>query len=351
LAASIEEIVSLALFARVVEQRSFTHAARALGLSKSVVSARVARLEERLGLRLLHRTTRRVTPTEEGLALYDRAARLVAAADEEVGETASGAPRGLVRVSAPARLAELYLAAPIAEFLAKNDAARVELVTSDRLVDLVKEGFDLAIRISTLRDSSLVARRLATDRLVVAAAPSYLARSGTRRVPEDLSQHECLRSAHIPANGEWGFRGVSSGARVSGGGRFVASDAGVLKEAAAAGLGLAVLPSCLIAPELASGRLVVVLEGFPRRELGIHAVHPHRRLVPPKVRVDRLPRCALRAAAVAEESGASRPGALTLGVDRKPRTDSRSGRRARLHLPPRGPNLNRDAVLKSAALT
>jgi DNA-binding transcriptional LysR family regulator len=186
---------------------------------------------------------------------------------------------------APATFAELYLAAPMTTFLARHPHVRVELLTSDRLVDLVEEGFDLAVRITRLADSSLVARKLASDRVVVVGAPAYLSRAGIPRTPADLVRHECLRSAHIPPSGEWGFRGLSAGASVAGGGRFVSSDATVLREAAVAGLGLTVLPRCMVAPELAAGRLVSVLDRYPRHgEIGVYAVHPHRRHVPPKVR-------------------------------------------------------------------
>jgi DNA-binding transcriptional LysR family regulator len=285
-AGPLEVLVSMAVFARVVDERSFTAAARALGVSKSVVSARVARLEDRLGVRLLDRTTRRVGPTEAGLELYERAARMVAAAEEATlsVEGVGGAPRGLVRVTAPPTFAELYLAAPIAVFLARFPKVRVELVTSNRLVDLVGEGFDLAVRITRLGGSSLIARKLAPDRLVVVASPAYLQRAGMPRVPADLARHECLHSAHLPAGGEWGFRGLGVGHGVAGGGRLVASDAAVLREAAAAGLGLAALPESMVAPDLARGRLVTVLDRHPRPEMGVYAVHPHRRHVPPKVR-------------------------------------------------------------------
>jgi DNA-binding transcriptional LysR family regulator len=282
--ASLDDITSLAVFARVVEARSFTGAARAMGLSKSAVSARVARLEERLAVRLLRRTTRRLSVTEAGLVVYDKASQLVTAADEAAttAERAGGEPRGLLRITAPAAFSELYLAPLVAELLAAHRALTVELDASERMVDLVGEGFDVAVRLSRLRDSTLVARKVAPDRLVVVAAPSYLARAGTPETPADLPRHNCLRSAHIPASGEWGFRSVGSGR--AGGGNLVVNDASVLREAACAALGLALLPSSLVARELASGRLVTVLPGFPRRELGVYAVHPHVRQVPPKVR-------------------------------------------------------------------
>jgi DNA-binding transcriptional LysR family regulator len=272
------------VFARVVEARSFTGAARAMRLSKSAVSARVARLEARLGVRLLRRTTRRLSITEAGLALYERAARVVTAADEAAAtaEDVGGEPRGLLRVSAPSAFSALYLAPLVAELLAAHPGLTMDLDVSDRLVDLVGEGFDAAIRLTRPADSTLVARKLAPDRLVAVAAPAYLSRAGTPRTPADLPHHNCLRSAHIPLSGEWGFRGVGAGR--PGGGNLIVGDAAVLREAALAGLGLALLPASLVARELAAGTLVAVLPGFPKRALALYVVHPHQRQVPPKVR-------------------------------------------------------------------
>ena len=285
--ASLDELLSLAVFARVVEARSFTKAATALGVSKSSVSARVARLEDRLGVRLLERTTRRLAVTDPGLRLYDRAARVLAAADEAAaaGESEALGPRGVLRVSAPVTFAQLHLARAVADFLRANPNVEVALATSDRLVDLVAEGFDVAVRIARLKDSSLVARRLTTDRLVVVGSPAYLAAAGTPRTPADLVAHRCLRYALAAPGTEWGFRGFGSGHRVPVTGPLVASDGTVLREAAAAGLGLAVLPSFMVASDLTAGRLVTVLEGYHGgAEVGVYAVHPHRRHVPPKVR-------------------------------------------------------------------
>lgn len=283
--ASLDDLVSLALFARVVEAGSFTAAARALGLSKSAVSARVARLEDRLGARLLHRTTRRLSLSQAGAALYERAARMVAAANDaaELAEGTSREPRGRLRISAPVTLAQMFLGPVLAEFLRAQPSVQIDLDASDRMVDLVAEGFDLAVRIANLRDSSLVARKLATDRLVVVGSPSYLARAGTPRSVADLAQHNCLRYAQVSGSAEWGFRGFERVRQVVEG-NLVVSDGTVLREAAAAGLGLAVLPAFMVAAELASRRLVPVLEELPRREIGIFAVYPHRRNVPAKVR-------------------------------------------------------------------
>jgi DNA-binding transcriptional LysR family regulator len=281
--ASLDQIASLAVFARVVEAHSFTAAAKAMRLSKSAVSARVARLEEHLGVRLLRRTTRRLSVTEAGQALYERAAMVVAAADEAAAtaEGASGEPHGLLRVTASAEFAALYLAPILAELLAAHPALTVELDASERIVDLVGEGFDVGVRLWSLTASSgsLIARKLAPDRLVVVASPAYLARAGTPRAPADLIHHQCLRSSHIAGASEWGFRSLGAG-RSS----LIVSDAAVLRGAALAGVGLALLPSSLVAQELLSGRLLAVLPGWPRRDIGLYAVHPHRRQVPAKVR-------------------------------------------------------------------
>lgn len=288
MAATLDDLLSLALFARVVQDRSFTAAARTLGLSKSAVSARLARLEERLGVRLLYRTTRKLSPTEAGAALFARAVRMLEAADEatQAAEGASGEPRGFLRVSVPVSFSERFLAPLLPEFLARYPGLRVELATNDRIVDLVGEGFDMAVRISRLRaDSSLVTRKLATDRLVVLASPEYLRRRGVPRTPADFAGHNCLRTTWKTDSVEWGFRGISTSRGPAAGGNFVTGDGNVLRAAAVAGLGLALLPSCMAAREVESGALVVVtVEGFRAGDLGIYSAHPHRTQVPPKVR-------------------------------------------------------------------
>jgi DNA-binding transcriptional LysR family regulator len=284
--AALDDLVSMAVFARVVEARSFSAAARRLGLAKSAVSARVARLEDRLGARLLHRTTRAVALTEAGVRFYERCRRVVAAAEEAelAGEEASQEPSGVLRVTAPVTFGQRHLAPAAAEFLVAAPRVQLQLDVSDRVVDLVEEGFDLAIRIASLRDSSLVARKLATDPLVVVGAPSYLARRGTPARPQDLVRHDCLRYSQVPVRSEWRFTSGGRPVAVPVTGSLVANDGSVLLAAAAAGLGLAVVPSYMAAPHLADGTLVTVLGGHALAELGIYAVHPHRSHVPLKVR-------------------------------------------------------------------
>lgn len=294
-AASPDEIVSMVFFARVVEARSFTGAARLLGVAKSVVSARVARLEGRLGVRLLHRTTRKLSLTPDGLAFYERCAPLVVAADDAAAAAAGVGrePRGLLRVNAPVMLAQLHLAEPIAAYLQRHPEVRLDLVMDDRLADLVEEGIDVAIRVSAgLSPSSLLARKLADDRVVVSASPDYLRRRGVPQAPSDLVHHDCLRYSLLRAADEWRFRDPEQkrSYSVPVETRFSAASGAVLRAAALAGMGLAVTPSFMVAADLASGRLVSVLEPFVFARLAVYALHPPARPVPSKTRtfVDHL---------------------------------------------------------------
>jgi DNA-binding transcriptional LysR family regulator len=282
----VDQIASLALFARVVQHRSFSAAAREAGLAKSAVSRRIAELERALGVRLLHRTTRSLSLTEEGVRVHAHASALVTAADaaQDVAGIATGAVRGTLRLNATVAFSQLYLAAAIARFLALHGEVEAHLATDERLVDVVEGGFDVVFRIGQLTDSSLVARRLATDRLVVCGSPDYLARAGTPRVPADLLQHACLHYALVPRAAEWRFRHGGRAIEVATRGAFSCTDGLSLREAVLAGAGLAVVPSMLVADDVGAGRLRLVLEGARRAEIGIHAVTAHRIQIPPRVR-------------------------------------------------------------------
>ena len=282
----VDQIASLALFARVVQHRSFSAAAREAGLAKSAVSRRIAELERALGVRLLHRTTRSLSLTEEGVRIHEHASNVVTAADaaQDVAGIATGAVRGTLRLNATVAFSQLYLAAAVARFLALHREVEAHLSTDERLVDVVEGGFDVVIRIGQLTDSSLVARRLATDRLVVCGSPEYLARAGTPRVPADLLQHACLHYALVPRGAEWRFRQGGRAIEVATRGALSCTDGLSLREAVLAGAGLAVVPSMLVADEVAAGRLRLVLEGARRAEIGIHAVTAHRTQIPPRVR-------------------------------------------------------------------
>jgi DNA-binding transcriptional LysR family regulator len=275
--ASPDDVMAMVFFARVVEQRSFTAAAAKLGVSKSVVSARIAAFERRLRAPLLHRTTRKLSLTREGLALYERCARVAAAADEAAAaaERAGDAPHGLLRVDAPIVFAEQRLAAPIASYLAKNPDVRIVLSMSDRMIDLVAEGVDVAVRIaSRLAGAGLVARKLGADRTVLCASPAYLARKGTPVVPEDLVHHDCLLYSLVKPADEWRFRAGKRSFSVPIEARFSAASGAVLRRAALAGMGLAVLPRFMVAADLDAGRLRPVVDAFDGVQLGIYAVYP-----------------------------------------------------------------------------
>jgi len=293
--ATPDDILGMAFFARVVEARSFSDAARSLGLSKSAVSARVSRLEERLGVRLLHRTTRRLALTADGVRLYERCARVVAEADEaaEVAAGASSAPRGLLRVHASPAFAQTYLTGPIGDFMVSYPDVRIELRLADRVPDLAAEAIDVSIVIAErLADSALSAKKLATVRVVTCAAPSYLRRRGIPFRPQDLVLHQ--RLAHSVAQLEdWPFQTDEGPVSLTAGASILADDAGFLRQAALDGLGIAMFPEIMVAVDLANGRLHRVLGDFQSAILTVNALHPHGRHTPASVRafLDHLTAC------------------------------------------------------------
>ena len=284
----MDRISDIAAFVQVVEQGSFTAAAEALELSKAAVSKYVSRLEKRLGARLLNRTTRRLTLTEAGQALFDRASVAIAdlsAAENDVVEL-TGSPRGRLRVTAPSHFGEVFLAPLFAEFRNRYPDIELDLDLDNRLVDLVEEGFDVAIRISQLGTSSLVARKLTDVRIVTAASPAYLEKHGIPANPMDLREHECLLYGLDRTPGEWRYRrGLDRliSVRVNGG--FRCNNDGALKRAALDGLGILHFPEIFIEQELREGRLVAILADFEMQKLNLSAVFPTRHNLPPKVRV------------------------------------------------------------------
>lgn len=282
----MHQLTGMAVFARVVESRSFSEAAKQLGLSKSAVSKAVARLEDRLGARLLNRTTRRVAPTEVGALFYEHCARVLAEAEE--AERVVGAmhaePRGVLKVNAPMSFGVLHLAPAIPDFLTLYPGLRVEMTLNDSFVDLLEEGFDLGVRIAALADSSLVARRLAKNRRVVCGAPDYFARRGEPKVPEDLRDHDCLGYTLLASNDGWRFDGPGGTRSIRISGSFAANNGEALKAAALAGTGLILTPTFLVGPELRSGLLRPVLVEYCTVETAIYAVYPSRRHLSAKIR-------------------------------------------------------------------
>jgi DNA-binding transcriptional LysR family regulator len=306
---ALDDVAALVIFARVIQQRSFTRAARDLDTSTSAVSKRIARLEARLGAALLTRTTRHVSPTEAGLALYEHALRILREVEdaELLVADLTAAPRGLLRVSAPVYFGELHIAPLLARLAQRLPELRIELSLSDRMVDLSAESFDLAVRIGPLRGASLSVRKLVRDPLVACGAPAYLERRGTPQHPSDLLEHDCLRFTLSSNRGRWRFRDTSGqNLFVPVLGPFDSDHSGALREAALAGLGLVYLPQFYLAEALQRGELVRVLAEFSRDPIAIQAVHPSNKRLPPKTRecldflarelLERMARCAVSAA-------------------------------------------------------
>jgi DNA-binding transcriptional LysR family regulator len=282
----LERIVDLALFARVVEARSFSEAARRTGIAKSAVSRRIALLEHRLGVGLLRRSTRAVEVTSDGARFHEHCVEVLAAARaaEDAVRGAGSSLRGVVRLSAPVTLAHMHLAAAVAAFQIEHPEVEVQLTADDRLVDAVAGEFDLVVRVTRLDDGAFVARRLASDRLVVAGSPRYLAARGRPARAEDLVHHNCLHYALVEAPAEWRFRGADRRPVAVARGGFSTNDGTALREAMLAGLGLAVLPFFMVARDVAEGRAELVLEGLRRADIGIYAVFASGRGLPLRVR-------------------------------------------------------------------
>ncbi len=282
----VDSLSSMAIFAKVVEAKSFTGAAAELGMSKSAVSKHISRLEDRLGARLLNRTTRRLSLTETGAAFYDRCARVVAEAEEaELAVTRlQSEPRGTLRVNAPVSFGALHLAPAIPDFLARYPELHVDLTLNDRFVDLVEDGFDMAIRIARLTDSSLIARRLAPDRRVVCGTPAYFARAGEPEVPEDLMRHNCISYAYMSVQDQWQFVEGASTRSIAVEGNFRANNGDAMRAAVLGGIGVAMLPAFLVGEDLKAGRIKAVLERYTPGRTSIHAVYPHNRHLSAKVR-------------------------------------------------------------------
>ena len=283
----MDALSDIAVFVQVVDSGSFTAAAERLGLSKSVVSKYVTRLEERLGARLLHRTTRRLGLTEVGRSFYARSReglREIEEAEAEVSHLQS-APRGVLRLNSPMSFGILHIAPALADFLELYPDLSVDMSLDDRRLDLVEGGFDLALRIGELPDSSMVARRLGPCRHVVCAAPDYLRRHGVPRTPQDLSGHNALTYGYQESPREWHFAAPNGGiVRVPVSGTLQMNNSLGLREAVLRGAGLTLTPTFVVGADIKAGRLQAVLSEYRALEHSIYAVYPQRRHLSPKVR-------------------------------------------------------------------
>jgi DNA-binding transcriptional LysR family regulator len=285
----VDRFDNMRVFAKVVESGSFTGAAARLSISASMVSQHVKELEERLGARLLNRTTRKVSLTETGRAYYERCTRLLADLEEteQAVSDMHAIPRGELRVNAAPTFGIVQLAPAIADFTARFPAISVELMLSIRIADLIDEGFDVAVWVGALPDSSLIARQLAPCRMVVCGAPRYFEKHGTPRTPADLAIHNCLTVAvtGLSYYRTWHLAAADGTAlNISPIGNLRTNSGAVLKVAALAGHGLVCLPTYLVGDALQSGRLVTVLDDYTAPPLALRALYPHNRHLSAKVR-------------------------------------------------------------------
>jgi DNA-binding transcriptional LysR family regulator len=283
----MDKLEAMNAFAKVVALGSYAEAARALGVTRSAVSKAVMELEHHLGARLLDRTTRRVGPTEAGLAYYERCLDVLARVEETELQIAKlhQEPKGVLKINAPMSFGALYLGTAVAEFMSRFPQLKIELTLTDRFIDPIEEGVDVTIRIADLRDSSLIARRLAPARIALAAAPSYLDQRGSPRAPEDLAHHHCLVYGHTTTLTKWQLSHGDEVISVTINSMLCSNNGDVLRAAALAGHGIVALPTFLIGPDIAAGRLRPVLSEHTPPPLGIFALYAANRYLAVKTRL------------------------------------------------------------------
>lgn len=274
----MNQLEDMQIFVSTVDAGSFTAAADKLGLSKQFISRRIMALEERLGGRLLIRTTRKLSVTDTGRAYYERALKIIDEVNdaEQLVSSENTSPRGSLRISAPVSFGTLHLGPAIARFMAQCPDVAIELDLSDRFVDIVGEGYDMAIRIGHLADSSLVARHITPVQMVTCASPAYLKAHGKPKTPQDLKDHECLLYGH-GRSVEWVFAEKGKALRVPVKGRLRANNGELASMAAIEGLGIILLPTFIVGEALCAKKLVTILDAYAPPPLNIYAVYPQHR--------------------------------------------------------------------------
>jgi len=283
---TMDKYQEMRVFTAVVDAGSFVAAADALGMSKAAVSRYVSDLEQRLGARLLHRTTRKLSLTAEGEVFLARSREILASIEDSEAEisTRSHTASGLLKVSVPVSFGIQHLAPLWSEFMQANPRVSLDVQLADRIMDLVDEGFDLAVRIARLPDSTLVSRKLASTRLVLCASPDYLRTRGTPDHPNDLADHDVIGYSLLAMSDQWQFTGPDGPITVKVRPHIWSNNGDTCVAACVRGAGIQLQPTFLIASELASGQLVEVLPQYRSIKLGIYAVYPTRKFVMPKVR-------------------------------------------------------------------
>ena len=286
----MDRFEEMRVFAAVVDVGSFVGASDALEMSKAAVSRHVAELESRLGVRLLHRTTRKLSLTPEGEVFHARCRDLLSGVDEAEAEitSKSGEASGLLRINVPFSFGLLHLAPLWVEFMAQHPKVTLDVTLADRVVDLVEEGFDMAVRIARLPNSSLVSRQLTSTRLVLCASPAYLEARGVPTHPSDLASHDVLAYSLFSMGEQWAFTGPAGGpdvVSVKVSPRLRTNSGDTCRVAALRDQGILLQPSFLVGPDLLAGTLVEVMPAWRSIELGVYAVYPSRKFVSPKVRL------------------------------------------------------------------
>lgn len=283
----MDKFLEMRVFSAVVEAGSFTGATRALDMSKAAVSRYVAELEERLGVRLLHRTTRKLSPTTEGEIFFARCRELLDNLDEAEAEitSRSGEASGLLKVNVPVTFGVMYLAPLWPVFLARHPKLDLDITLSDRVVDLVEDGFDLAVRIGQLPSSSLISRKLAATRMVLCASPDYLKRCGEPSAPGELLQHDVISYSLFSSGENWTFAGPEGDVSVKVVPRMRTNSGDTCRAAALQHQGIVLQPTFIVGADLEQGSLHEIMPGYRSTELGVYAVYPSRKFVSPKVRL------------------------------------------------------------------
>jgi DNA-binding transcriptional LysR family regulator len=282
----MSKIQQMSSFVAVVEAGSFVGAGDATGLSKAAVSRHVGDLEKRLAVRLLHRTTRRLSLTEEGRMFFERAKELLESIDEAESQLTlrAGEARGVIRVNAPLTFGALHLAPLWGPFADANPKVSLEITLSDRLVDVVDEGYDLAIRITTIPESTLVTRKLASTRMVLCASPEYLKRHGTPVHPHDVAQHAVISYTYWSTRDVWHFTGPDGPVDIRISSRIHTNNGDTCRRAALAHHGLILQPDFIVGEDLRKGDLQEILPAYRSTEVGIYAVYPSRKNLALKTR-------------------------------------------------------------------
>ena len=282
----MDALGAIRVFSRVAEAGSFSAVARELGTTQPTISKQVAMLEDHLGTRLVNRTTRNLTLTEDGKGYYEHCRHILQAVEEADGAVGrrQATPSDLIRVGCPVAFGRLHIAPRMRRFLDRYPELRVELVMSDQFGDLVEQGIDVTVRIGDLADASLVARFLGVTRRVTVGSPEYFARMGEPRTPHDLARHNCLVYTQLSTGNEWHFDGPSGLIKVRVTGSFLADNSEAIRAAVIAGISIGVAPIWSLRDEIARGEVRIVLADWEPKRLPIHALYPSRRFVSSKVR-------------------------------------------------------------------